>query len=192
MISKLCISLSSIAALSSVAQPAFCADEEFVEQASAGMRKMFAGIASFYADKFNGRRTASGARFDMNKMTCAHKFLPFGTQLLVKNMVNGKTCTVTVTDRGPFCKGRVLDLSKAAACKLGMTGVAHVEAYAAKKLNKSVIAETLPAQQPAIDAVPEDKPMAKQVSGKTLSVVEEVPLVLAEEPKAELDSPEPR
>jgi rare lipoprotein A len=155
MISKLCITVSTVAALSSVAQPAFCAEDGFADQASSGMRRMFAGIASFYAEKFNGRRTASGARFDMTKMTCAHKSLPFGTQLVIKNVVNGKTCTVTVNDRGPFCKGRVLDLSKAAAHSIGITGTAHIEAYAAEKpKNAPAIVATLPVQPPAMEAAP--------------------------------------
>jgi rare lipoprotein A len=96
------------------------------------MREMFVGVASIYADKFHGRRTASGERFDQHKFTCAHKFLPFGTRLLVKNTHNGRVCVVTVTDRGPFCKDRVLDLSKAAANTLGITGISKVICYDAK------------------------------------------------------------
>lgn len=103
------------------AQPSYCQE--------LGLRQMFAGIASFYAEQFHGRRTASGAVFDMNKLTCAHKFLPFGTKLLVKNTRNGKTVTVTVNDRGPYVGSRVLDLSKAAARAIGMTGIAKVVCY---------------------------------------------------------------
>ncbi len=70
--------------------------------------------ASYYHDKFNGRKTASGAVFSNNNLTTAHPSLPFGTQLRVTNRVNGKQVVVTVTDRGPFTKGRELDLSKRA------------------------------------------------------------------------------
>lgn len=70
--------------------------------------------ASYYHDKFNGRKTASGAIFSNNKLTTAHPSLPFGTQLKVTNRANGKSVIVTVTDRGPFTKGRELDLTKRA------------------------------------------------------------------------------
>lgn len=70
--------------------------------------------ASYYADKFTGRRTASGAIFDNKKFTAAHRKLPFGTKLKITNPVNGKYVVVVVNDRGPFVKGREIDLSKAA------------------------------------------------------------------------------
>lgn len=70
--------------------------------------------ASYYADKFNGRRTASGIRFDNKKYTAAHRKFPFGTKLKVTNETNGKWVIVEVTDRGPFVKGREIDLSKRA------------------------------------------------------------------------------
>lgn len=70
--------------------------------------------ASYYADRFHGKKTASGKLFDMNKYTCAHKKLPFGTMLKVTNEKNGKFVIVEVTDRGPFVKGRELDLSRKA------------------------------------------------------------------------------
>ncbi|CEN44590.1 Lipoprotein A-like protein [Capnocytophaga canis] len=71
-------------------------------------------VAAYYHDKFNGRKTASGAIFDNNKQTTAHRNLPFGTQLKVTNRVNGKWVYVVVNDRGPFTKGRELDMSKKA------------------------------------------------------------------------------
>jgi rare lipoprotein A len=74
--------------------------------------------ASYYADKFNGRRTASGARFNNNEMTCAHRKLPFGTKLKVTGVKTKKVVYVTVTDRGPFHKNRHIDLSKAAFWKI--------------------------------------------------------------------------
>lgn len=70
--------------------------------------------ASYYHDKFNGRKTASGKRFDNKKLTAAHKKLPFGTKLKVTNPVNKKSVIVTVTDRGPFTRGREIDLTKRA------------------------------------------------------------------------------
>ena len=76
------------------------------------------GIASYYADKFVGRTTASGAIYKHNKLTAAHKTLPFGTKVKVINLHNKKTVTVVINDRGPFVKGRIIDLSKSAAKKL--------------------------------------------------------------------------
>lgn len=70
--------------------------------------------ASYYHNKFNGRRTASGTKFDNEKYTAANRKLPFGTKLKVTNEVNGKSVIVTVTDRGPFTKGRDIDLTRRA------------------------------------------------------------------------------
>lgn len=85
----------------------------------------FTGMASWYGHGFQGRRTASGERFNMHKMTAAHRSLPFGTQLKVTHVQNGKSVRVTVNDRGPFVRGRVLDLSYAAAKKINMLGSGH-------------------------------------------------------------------
>jgi rare lipoprotein A len=87
------------------------------------------GYASWYGEAFNGRRTASGEIFDMNGLTCAHRTLPFGTVLQVTNTANGRTVTVKVNDRGPFVSGRIADLSRGAASRLGMleSGTALVE-----------------------------------------------------------------
>lgn len=70
--------------------------------------------ASYYADKFNGKRTTSGSKFDNDKYTAAHKKLPFGTKVRVTNEKNGKSVVVEITDRGPFVKSREIDLSKRA------------------------------------------------------------------------------
>ena len=70
--------------------------------------------ASYYHDKFNGKRTASGKRFDNQKLTAAHRKFPFGTRLRITNEANGKSVVVEVTDRGPFARGREIDLSKKA------------------------------------------------------------------------------
>jgi rare lipoprotein A len=77
------------------------------------------GIASYY---WQGTRTASGARFNPNDMTAAHRTLPFGTRVLVTNQSTGQSVTVTINDRGPFVKGRIIDLSSAAAGAIGMKG----------------------------------------------------------------------
>ncbi len=77
-------------------------------------------VCSYYGKKFHGRPTANGETFDMAKMTCAHKTLPFNTMLRVTNEDNGKSVVVRVNDRGPFIKGRDLDLSKGAAEVIGL------------------------------------------------------------------------
>ena len=78
------------------------------------------GKASWYGPGFHGHKTANGEIFDMNAMTAAHKTLPLGTWLEVKNEKNGESLIVRVNDRGPYIKGRVLDLSRQAAVKLGL------------------------------------------------------------------------
>ena len=86
------------------------------------------GVASYYADEFNGRRTSNGETYDMHALTAAHRTLPFGTTVLVTNTLNGKSVTVRINDRGPFKDDRVIDLSLAAATSIGMIGpgTAHV------------------------------------------------------------------
>ncbi len=84
------------------------------------------GIASWYGPRFHGKRTASGERFNTNELTAAHKTLPFGTRVRVKSLTNGKEVVVRINDRGPFIKGRIIDLSQAAAQALGLTGVKQV------------------------------------------------------------------
>ena len=78
------------------------------------------GIASYYGKKFHGKPTASGEKFDMYADTAAHNTLPFGTIVRVTNLENGKSVEVKINDRGPFVKGRIVDLSYGAAEKLGM------------------------------------------------------------------------
>lgn len=87
-----------------------------------GCQSIEQGEASYYADKFNGRRTASGERFSNNEMTAAHRTLPFGTMLRVTNQANGRSVVLRVNDRGPFIKGRIVDVSKTAAREIGMIG----------------------------------------------------------------------
>ncbi len=87
---------------------------------AAGKATVLKGKASYYADKFNGRPTASGETFSNKKLTAAHKTLPFGTEVKVTNATNGKSVKVKINDRGPFVEGRIIDLSKKAAKKLDM------------------------------------------------------------------------
>lgn len=91
-------------------------------------REAQVGYASYYARAHDGRRTASGERYDMDAMTAAHRTLPFGTSVRVTNLQNGREAVLRVNDRGPFRKGRVIDVSYAAARKLGLvrSGVAKV------------------------------------------------------------------
>jgi rare lipoprotein A len=94
---------------------------------SSGSAHGFSGKASFYGNE-SGSKTASGQRFNQNAMTAAHRSLPFGTKLRVTH--RGQSVVVTINDRGPFIRGRVLDLSKGAARAIGLTGagVGHVTA----------------------------------------------------------------
>lgn len=87
------------------------------------------GKASYYATGYQSRKTASGERFDNNALTAAHKRLPFGTKVRVTNVRNGKHVEVIINDRGPFVKGRVIDLTRAAFSQIEVLrrGVADVE-----------------------------------------------------------------
>ena len=87
------------------------------------------GMASYYSDAFQGKKTASGELYDMNKFTAAHKSLPFGTIILITRLDNKKSVKVRVIDRGPYIKGRIVDVSKAAAKKLDLItdGTARVK-----------------------------------------------------------------
>lgn len=87
------------------------------------------GTASFYADKFEGKQTASGEKYKHKKLTAAHKFLPFGTLVKVTNLENKESVEVRINDRGPFVEDRIIDLSRSAAEKLKFTnqGLAEVQ-----------------------------------------------------------------
>lgn len=86
------------------------------------------GMASYYGAGHHGLRTASGERFDQNSLTAAHRTLPFGSEVRVTNLANDRTVVVRVNDRGPRVRSRIIDLSRGAAQRLGMTddGVARV------------------------------------------------------------------
>lgn len=79
------------------------------------------GMASYYGNEFHGRKTANGERFDQSKLTAAHKQLPFGTRVRVVNTSNGRSVVVRVNDRGPFVKGRIIDLSRSAFTTIAST-----------------------------------------------------------------------
>ena len=108
------------------ATPALIAPQKQAEEAT--VRKL-RGIASWYGGVFNGRHTASGARFDMYAMTACHPTLPFGSMVRVVNLDNHRSVVVRITDRGDLLGGRVIDLSYGAAHKLAMTkgGLASVK-----------------------------------------------------------------
>lgn len=86
------------------------------------LRPFQVGFASWYGPGFHGKVTASGKAFDAHDHTAAHRTLPLGTRVRVTNLANGKSTEVTITDRGPFARNRVIDLSSAAAEELGMKG----------------------------------------------------------------------
>jgi len=83
------------------------------------------GTASYYGRELAGNRTSSGERFDPAAFTCAHRTLPLGTKLRVTNLANGRSVIVRVNDRGPFTRGRILDVSLAAAREIAMVGPGH-------------------------------------------------------------------
>ena len=89
------------------------------------------GLASWYGERFQGKRTASGEPFNMQELTAAHRTLPFGTRVRVRNLDNGREVVVRINDRGPFNGRRVIDLSRAAATALGMvkSGVVKVQVF---------------------------------------------------------------
>jgi len=80
------------------------------------------GIASWYGEPYHGRRAANGEIYDMNRLTAAHRTLPFGTRVRVENLDNGSSVEVRITDRGPFVDDRIIDLSRAAASEIRMIG----------------------------------------------------------------------
>jgi len=95
------------------------ANAAIAPSSQSGSGRSFSGMASYYGNE-SGSKTASGQRFNQNAMTCAHRSLPFGTRLRVTH--GDRSVVVTVNDRGPFVRGRVLDLSTAAARAVGLTG----------------------------------------------------------------------
>jgi rare lipoprotein A (peptidoglycan hydrolase) len=117
------------------------------------------GYASWYGPGFHGRRTASGERFDRNAMTLASRHMPFGTRVRVTNLKNGRVVIGRVNDRGPFVRGRVVDLSQGMARKLGISGVGKVRVEVVRRRPKtppSPAPDT--AEEPRPDNIRPDKP----------------------------------
>jgi rare lipoprotein A len=119
------------------------------------------GLASYYGDEFQGRRTAYGDTYDKSKLTAAHKRHPYGTMIRVTRLDNKKSVVVKVTDKGPYIKGRVIDLSKKAAEKLGMIGdgTAEVEIVVVKRVTKE---DDPPADLAIEKEAPAEKEPAKE------------------------------
>ena len=131
------------------------------------------GIASYYSNDFKGSQTAYGEKYDPNKMTCAHKSHPNGTLLKVTRLDNKQSVTVRVNDKGPFIKGRVVDLSYAAAQKIGLIkdGLAEVKIDVVGKGSKQPTAAVTP---PAAD-IPTDY----DIPTPSVNVAENVPTTAA-------------
>lgn len=110
-------------------------------------------VASYYADKFHGRKTSNGEIFDMYAFTAAHKSLPFNTMVRVTNLDNGKSVVVRINDRGPFVAGREIDVSKAAASQLGMlsSGTARVSLQILGEKDSMVSAAPVAAKNTEVD-----------------------------------------
>jgi rare lipoprotein A len=113
--------------VSAAAQDMQAIDEPAVE--TPDFTEIDGGMASYYGDELAGNRTASGERFDPRQMTGAHRSLPFGSMVRVTNVSNGDSVVVRINDRGPFSRGRVIDISHAAAREIGMhrSGTARVK-----------------------------------------------------------------
>ncbi|MFB0611074.1 septal ring lytic transglycosylase RlpA family protein [Aurantiacibacter poecillastricola] len=109
----------------SPALPDHAVDITDIEPAEPSATPIGPGIASYYGRRFHGRPTASGEPFDMNDLTAAHKTLPFGSRVRVTNTRNGASVIVRVNDRGPFVRGRDIDLSRKAAEQIGIVSSGH-------------------------------------------------------------------
>ena len=131
------------------------------------------GVASYYAEPYNGRRTASGEIFDTyNGMTAAHKTLPFNTVVRVKNLKNGEEVDVRINDRGPFVNGRVIDLSLAAAKEIDLVraGIAPVKLKVLKD-GSPTSKPSSPAAAPIVATAPLPLPPAKPGPASTTPIV---------------------
>jgi len=117
-------------------------------------RELERGGASWYGPGFHGRRTASGERYNMHAFTAAHRTLPFGTWVRVHSLVNGREVDVRITDRGPFIRRRVIDVSRSAAEALGMLGLGFKE-----------VVLLVPESTPAVFDLPSSSPVGKRRRG---------------------------
>jgi rare lipoprotein A len=105
----------------------FLSPAAYAEPDTSSSKVIQSGRASWYGPGFHGRRTASGETFNTNDLTAAHRTLPFGTKVRVVNKKTGKSVVVRINDRGPYAHGRVIDLSKASAQAIGISGVGSVD-----------------------------------------------------------------
>jgi rare lipoprotein A len=123
MNTSLCVAVAAAVALSG------CAGKKKRPAAAvpAPIGSTESGLASWYGHPYHGRRAANGEIYDMEKMTAAHRTLPFGAWVEVRNLTNSKTTQVRITDRGPFIDGRIIDLSRAAASAIDMIGPGVVQ-----------------------------------------------------------------
>lgn len=121
------LALAGLLASAALVSPACTGNHRPATPATGAGSAFSRGMASWYGPKFNGRRTASGERYDMHELTAAHPSLPFGTLLQVTNVENGRQVVVRVNDRGPFGRRRIIDLSYAAARQLAMIGPGTAE-----------------------------------------------------------------
>ena len=105
----------------------FLSPAAYAEPDTSSTKVVQSGRASWYGPGFHGRRTASGETFNTNDLTAAHRTLPFGTRVRVVNKKTGRSVVVRINDRGPYAHGRVIDLSKASAQAIGISGVGAVD-----------------------------------------------------------------
>lgn len=140
------------------------------------------GAASWYGSKYHGRKTSSGERYNKNEMTAAHKTLPFGTMVKVTNPANDKSVILRINDRGPFVGKRIIDVSEAAARKLGMhsEGVAKVKV---EVLDKSDLAAATTEAKPGAYTIQTaaNQQQAEALSRKLKAFDKHLPLEMAEE-----------
>ncbi|GGG11443.1 septal ring lytic transglycosylase RlpA family protein [Pontibacter amylolyticus] len=140
------------------------------------------GAASWYGSKYHGRKTSSGERYNKNEMTAAHKTLPFGTMVKVTNPANDKSVILRINDRGPFVGKRIIDVSEAAARKLGMhsEGVAKVKV---EVLDKSDLAAATAEAKPGAYTIQTaaNHQQAEALSRKLKAFDKHLPLEMAEE-----------
>jgi rare lipoprotein A len=132
------------------------------------------GVASWYGDKFHGKPTATGETYDMNDLTAAHKTLPLNSMLFVTNVENGKTLMVRLNDRGPFVGDRIIDLSKASAKALGITGLGQVRVQYAGPADP-MAANRAPVRPPVEVARPVEEFVEAPVSAPNPQVAPSMP-----------------
>ncbi len=146
-------------------------DEPGVPTAITAGNILETGVASWYGDDFNGKRTASGEIYDMNKLTAAHKILPFNTIVIVENLDNGRKVMVRINDRGPFLKERIIDLSRRAAKLIGI--------YDIGTANVRIRAAILPGRKmKPISVVPDTESTAKTLNQEPQKMPEPLPVTV--------------